>query len=61
VPRILTSCGHTFCEGCLSQMLRPLVANKGAKRLECPKCRKPCAVKGGRAAELPTNYEVIAA
>ena len=58
---MLTACGHTFCEGCLSQMLRPLRASGGAKRLECPKCRKPCAVKGGRAAELPINYDSMGA
>jgi hypothetical protein len=40
---------------------RPLPAKGGAKRLDCPTCRKPCAVKGGRAAGLPTNYEVVAA
>jgi hypothetical protein len=40
---------------------RPLAAKKGAKRLECPKCRKPCDVKGGRAAELPINYDSMGA
>jgi hypothetical protein len=40
---------------------RPLTAKNGVKRLECPKCRKPCAVKGGRAAELPTNYDIMGA
>ena len=40
---------------------RPLTAKNGAKRLECPKCRKPCGVKGGRAAELPTNYDIVGA
>jgi hypothetical protein len=40
---------------------RPLLSEGGAKRLECPACREPCAVKGGRAAGLPTNYEALAA
>jgi hypothetical protein len=56
VPRVLVSCGHDFCEACLDSMLRPLLANKGRKQLECPTCRKECAVKGGRAAELPIVY-----
>ena len=40
---------------------RPLPAASGRKRLECPRCRKPCSVKGGRAAELPTNYDIVGA
>ena len=42
-------------------MSRPLTAKKGAKWLECPKCRKPCAVKGGHAATLPINYDSMGA
>jgi hypothetical protein len=40
---------------------RPLPAVGGRKRLECPKCRKQCSVKGSRAAELPTNYDIMGA
>jgi hypothetical protein len=40
---------------------RPLPAKGGAKWLECPKCRKACAVKGGRPDELPTNYDIMGA
>jgi hypothetical protein len=35
---------------------RPLLAKKGRKRLLCPTCRTECAVKGGRATELPIVY-----
>ena len=61
MPRVLVTCGHSFCEGCLDMMLRPLPAKEGRKRLECPTCRKECAVKGGRAAELPTNWGMMGA
>jgi hypothetical protein len=37
-------------------MSRPLPAKKGRKWLLCPSCRTECAVKGGRAAELPIVY-----
>ena len=37
---------------------RPLRASGAGKRLECPTCRKTCAVKGGRAAELPVVYDM---
>jgi hypothetical protein len=59
VPRILIACGHSFCEVCLDRMLQPLVAKKSRKQLSCPTCRKKCAVKGGRAAELPTVWAIL--
>ena len=58
VPRILVTCGHSFCEVCLDRMLEPLVLKKGRKRFPCPTCRTECAVKGGRAAALPIVYSV---
>ena len=63
VPRILVTCGHSFCEVCLDRMLEPLALKKGRKRLPCPTCRTECAGKGGRAAELelPTVYDMMGA
>ena len=61
VPRMLVTCGHSFCEACLDTMLRPLPAKKGREWLECPTCRTECAVKGGRAAGLPTNWDMMGA
>ena len=50
----LTNCGG-------SVWCRPLPAASGRKWLECPRCRRPCSVKGGRATELPTNYDIMGA
>jgi hypothetical protein len=56
VPRMLR-CGHEFCESCLDMMLAPVPpARKRRRRLECPTCRQECAIRSGRAAELPTVY-----
>ena len=50
-------------DGCVTGrrlVSRPLPAKKGRKRLLCPSCRTECAVKGGRAAGLPTVYALQA-
>ena len=57
-PRMM-GCGHTFCDGCLDEMLRPLPACGGIKKLSCPKCRTECSVPKGRAAELPANFDIM--
>eukprot|EP01051_Picozoa_sp_SAG22_P009964 SAG22_NODE_867_length_6776_cov_2.480455_5_plen_144_part_00 len=59
VPRVLVGCGHTICEGCLSQMLAPVLAKGGKKQVECPKCRRKCEVKRGNPASLPLNYDIL--
>ena len=40
---------------------RPLRASGAGKRLECPKCREPCTVKGGDARTLPVVYDFFGA
>jgi hypothetical protein len=42
-------------------MLAPIVAEKGVKALECPKCRKVCEVARGQASSLPMVYDIFGA
>ena len=56
VPRLLVTCGHDFCAGCLDTILSPLQLRNGRKQLECPTCRTVCAVRVGRTGALPLVY-----
>ena len=58
LPRMMR-CGHTFSDGCLDEMLRPLPARGGIKKLSCPKCRTEYSVLKGRAAELLANFDIM--
>ena len=59
VPRIL-SCGHTYCERCLSLMLQLLLATSSSgKKLECPYCKTKCKVPSGAVTRLPKNYALL--
>ena len=58
VPRIL-QCGHTGCQGCFAQMLRPITAEGNVKKLECPTCRVVTDVRRGRAGNLPKNFALM--
>jgi hypothetical protein len=51
-PRMLITCGHTICEGCLGDLLA-----RGAGSVDCPTCRKPCPVAAPDA--LPINYALL--
>jgi DNA-directed RNA polymerase subunit RPC12/RpoP len=38
LPRILVSCGHTFCHSCLDQLLQSHQLNSQGSGLKCPEC-----------------------
>ena len=51
-PRILTSCGHTFCTKCLSKIFQR------HSRLQCPSCRVETVLNRGSGGpeSLPINF-----
>eukprot|EP01046_Picozoa_sp_COSAG06_P005177 COSAG06_NODE_228_length_19725_cov_8.167839_11_plen_695_part_00 len=61
VPRMLTSCGHTVCHGCIANMLTRVLAEGNAKPYKCPTCSKVTKVPKGKAASLPRNFALAAA
>jgi ankyrin repeat protein len=61
VPRILTSCGHTVCHGCIANMLTRVLAEGNAKPYKCPTCSKVTKVAKGKAGSLPKNFALAAA
>jgi ankyrin repeat protein len=61
VPRMLTSCGHTVCHGCITKMMTRVLAEGNAKPYKCPTCSKVTKVARGKAANLPKNFALAAA
>jgi ankyrin repeat protein len=61
VPRMLTSCGHTVCHGCITNMLTRVLAEGNAKPYKCPTCSKVTKVAKGKAGSLPRNFALAAA
>ena len=59
VPRILTACGHTACQGCFTLMLRPVAADGDYKKLECPECRAVTKVLRGKASNLQKVFALL--
>ena len=59
VPRILTACGHTACQGCFTLMLRRVAADGDFKKLECPECRKVTKVLRGKASNLQKVFALL--
>ena len=55
VPRLLRSCGHTFCETCLTNL------KKNSSVVKCPSCRVETVVKAGKGVteSFPKNYALL--
>ena len=51
-PRALP-CLHTFCENCISQLLK---RNSGSQVLVCPVCKQLTRIPRGRVEDLPKNF-----
>ena len=51
-PRILISCGHTFCTSCLQDLV---AASERKTRIACPTCNVECGITEGDVALLPVN------
>ena len=50
-PRLL-SCHHSFCEGCLRELVKQ-------GQISCPSCREMTAVKDGDVTNLTINFHLL--
>ena len=59
VPRILTDCGHTACQECITDMLDRVDVVGDSKALDCPSCHEVTQMLAGDASNLKKNYPLL--
>jgi tripartite motif-containing protein 56 len=58
VPRLLPTCGHTFCAACLASWVKQKTV-RSKHTITCPNDGQESEVKGGDVAALPTNFTIL--
>jgi hypothetical protein len=58
LPRMLPSCGHTFCAVCLARLVKQKTM-RSKRTITCPNDSQESEVKGGDVASLPTNLTIL--
>lgn len=58
VPRLLTMCGHTFCESCIKKLIDKKKVN-GKFRVTCPTDKKFMEINSVSASFFPKNLSVL--
>ena len=58
-PRVLTTCGHTACNGCLADLLTRVNAVGNSKPLLCPSCYRVTKVSMGQTSRLPKHCRLL--
>ncbi len=58
LPRLLPSCGHTFCAVCLASLVKQKTM-RSKHTITCPNDGQESEVKGGDVATLPTNFTIL--
>ncbi len=58
LPRLLPSCGHTFCAACLASWVKQKAA-RAKHTINCPNDGQESEVKGGDVAALLTNFGMM--
>ena len=56
VPRLLTSCGHTFCHSCLDTLI---IEENSQFRLSCPEDEIVIYLKNNAITQFPKNIALI--
>ena len=55
-PRLLTGCGHSYCEGCLKKIM---TEKKGSFKIVCPEDGEMVTMKDNSMSSFPKNMALL--